>query len=403
MKKITLFLVVISVLFGIIVSGCNGKEDSNGGNGYVPPPPTPASFTLSNLIVDSPFSANSPDLPTEVYPGEMVFIMVYVSNASKTQVSDDVILMIDGVEEEAQPVIRSPYGGGNIFFHVSRQSIGTYDVTIGSLSGSFTVESPPPIINVLTVHFIDVGQGDSILIDSGDTEILIDGGGRNSGVVAYINDYVDGTLEVVIATHPHADHIGGLIEVFDNFVIEEYWHSGDTSTTVTYNDFKNAFQTEGCLIKVITRGDTLSVSDLDFEVLSPTSLSGSTNNQSIILYLDYGEVEFLFTGDAEEEAEASMITTGILSDIDILKVAHHGSTSSSSLEFLNILQPEVAIYMAKEGNSYGHPHSETIVSLTNIGANIYGTDVHGTIVITTDGTGYEIQLEKQALPITTAG
>jgi hypothetical protein len=148
MKKIALFLVIISLLFGIIVPGCNGEEDSNGGNGYAPPPPTPASFTLSNLIVDSPFSSNAPDLPAEVYPGEMVFIMVYVSNASKTQVSDDVILIIDGVEEKAQPVIRSPYGGENVIFTVSRQSVGTYDVSIGSLSGTFVVVPP-----------VDLGRG----------------------------------------------------------------------------------------------------------------------------------------------------------------------------------------------------------------------------------------------------
>ena len=140
---------------------------------------------------------------------------------------------------------------------------------------------------------------------------------------------------------------------------------------------------------------------MEFEVLSPASLTGSTNNKSIVLYLAYGEVAFLFTGDAEHEAEASMIAAGLLSDIDILKVGHHGSSSSSSPAFLNIIRPEVAIYLA--GGDYGHPHDETIIALTAVAADIYGTDIHGTIVITTDGIDYEMQLEKQAPPVIPAG
>lgn len=259
---------------------------------------------------------------------------------------------------------------------------------------------PPDPEHLLFVHFIDVGQGDSILIDLEEFEILIDGGGRNSGVADYIDTYVDGTLEVVVATHPDADHIGGLIEVFNSFVIGKLWHTGGTKTTQVYDDFQTAFQAEGCQIRTLTSGDTLSFSYLVFEVYHPASLTGSTNNQSIVLYLDYGEVDFLFTGDAEQEAEVSMITAGLLSDIEIFKVGHHGSSSSSSIAFLDILKPEVAIYMAGEGNGYGHPHHETLVALTSIDAEIYGTDIHGTIVIITDGVDYEVDLEKQTPPIT---
>ncbi len=263
--------------------------------------------------------------------------------------------------------------------------------------------STPPSSNSLEVHFIDVGQGDSVLIDLGDTEVLIDGGGRAPGVVAYLNDIVDGNLEVIVATHPHADHIGGLIAVLQAFTVEQVWLTGDTSTSQTYGDFMNSVQAESAQVKAVDRGDVLVVGELSFTVLDPATLSGSTNNQSIVLSLTYGDIVFLFTGDAEQQAESSMLSAGILSDIDILKVGHHGSHSSSSLPFLNTVKPEIAVYMAGTSNSYGHPHDETIDVLCSIGADIYGTDVHGDIVITTDGVDYDIQLEKQASPVTPAG
>ncbi len=110
--------------------------------------------------------------------------------------------------------------------------------------------TPPPTTQELKVHFIDVGQGDSILTDFGDTEILIDGGDKSPGVVTYLADYVDGALEVMVATHPHADHIGGLIAVLSTFEVEEIWHNGDSSTSKTYAEFMAAVQAEGAVVNV---------------------------------------------------------------------------------------------------------------------------------------------------------
>ncbi len=251
----------------------------------------------------------------------------------------------------------------------------------------------------LKVHFIDVGQGDSILVDLGETEILIDGGGKSPGVTAYLNNYVDGGLEVMIATHPHADHIGGLIAVLDAFDVQEVWHNGDSTTSQTYAVFIAAVQAEEAEVYEARRGDTIEVGELAFNVLHPVNLSGATNNNSIVLSLNYGEVDFLFTGDAEQEAESSMVNAGIVPDAEILKVGHHGSSSSSSAQFLDIVKPLLAIYMAGEGNSYGHPHQETIAALTQIGAEIYGTDIHGTIVVSTDGESYTIQKELYNLNV----
>jgi len=242
----------------------------------------------------------------------------------------------------------------------------------------------------LTVHFIAVGQGDSILLDCGDTEVLIDGGDKSPGVVNYIDDYIDGSLEVMIATHPHADHIGGLIAVLNAFEVDEIWLNGDTSTSVTYSQFMSAVNAEGAEVHVARRGDTIQAGNLTFNVLSPVNLGDDINNNSIVLSLSYGQVDFLFTGDAQKEAEVSMVATGIVPDVDILKVGHHGSRTASTMQFLQVAKPEYAIYMAGQGNSYGHPHQETITNLCEIGAEIYGTDIHGTIIVTTDGVTYNV-------------
>jgi competence protein ComEC len=250
----------------------------------------------------------------------------------------------------------------------------------------------------LDVYFIDVGQGDSILIDQGSTEILIDAGESSPRVTSFLQQYVDGPLEVMVATHAHADHIGGLTAVLNAFEVEQIWHSGDTSTSKTYATFMAAVNSEGADVYIGKRGDTITAGNLSFTVLSPVSPDSTSNNNSLVLWLSYGDIDFLFTGDAEQEAEANMLAAGLLSDIDILKVGHHGSRTASSPAFLSVVKPELAIYMAKIGNTYGHPHQETLTSLNNIGAMIYGTDVNGNIVVETDGNTYNIQIEKTGTP-----
>jgi competence protein ComEC len=247
-----------------------------------------------------------------------------------------------------------------------------------------------------------VGQGDAILVDYGEIEVLIDGGDKSPGVVSYLQNYVDGDLEVMVATHNHADHIGGLIAVLDDFQVDQIWHNGDASTSQTYADFISAVNTENAEVHIATRGDVIEVNDLSFEVLNPSDLTGTANNNSIVLHLAFGEVDFLFTGDAEQEAEANMLVQSDIPvpDVEILKVGHHGSRTASSPAFLAATNPEVAIYMAGIGNSYGHPHEETIEALLAVEAEIYGTDVHGTVVVTTNGEGYSLESEKQAPPVT---
>jgi competence protein ComEC len=308
------------------------------------------------------------------------------------------------------------------------------------------IPATPPSQNQiyeLQVHFIDVGQGDAILIDAGDYEVLIDGGDRSPGIIDYLEDRVNGSIELLIATNPHADHIGGLIEVLQTFDVNEIWLNGDTATSATYSDFmdlieewslqtgeptlvelgegpcepRRGFYTKRPVarIKVHPSADDWHIVDdifetlwLEFNVLHPVEpLSDDINNNSMVLQITWDDIDFLFMSDAEVEAEQSMIDAGVLSDIEVLKVGHHGSSSSSSQEFLDIVQPEFAIYMAGEGNQYGHPHEETIIALDNTEAWIYGTDVHGTIVLSiiaeTDGQLFGIGIEKGSHPDLTTG
>jgi len=182
-------------------------------------------------------------------------------------------------------------------------SSNTVTITMNSnktITAHFKVaDSEPPLEQgTLTVHFIDVGQGDSILLDLDDIEVLIDGGDKSPGVVSYIGDYVDGPLEVMVATHPHADHIGGLIAVLNDFEVDEIWLNGDTSTSQTYSQFISAVSSEGAAVREARRGDTIQAGNLTFNVLHPANLSGTTNDNSIVLSLRYGQFDFLFTADA---------------------------------------------------------------------------------------------------------
>lgn len=221
--------------------------------------------------------------------------------------------------------------------------------------------------------------------------MLIDGGEKSPGVIAYLKNYVEGNLEAVVATHPHADHIGGLIDVLQSYQVDKIFWNGETATTKTYTDFMALTKAEpNSSLQQLKRGDSLAISGLSFSVLNPPNpLFGDANNNSIVIKLRYGDIQFLFSGDAEQEAEASMLSAGLSIDSDILKVGHHGSRTASSPSFVKAISPNIALYLAGQGNSYGHPHPESIATLKDFGATIYGTDLHGSIVLSCDGKKYE--------------
>jgi competence protein ComEC len=260
-----------------------------------------------------------------------------------------------------------------------------------------TATSKPIDTSPLIVHFIDVGQGDSILIQSPDGKVgLIDGGIAGSGVVQYLNKLGITHIDLIIATHPHEDHIGGLVEVLNSIPVDKVATNGVLHTTITYENFINAIDSSQAEYIEVRRGDTVSLGILDFSVLSPIDNNvEDLNDGSLVLKLVYGKVSFLFTGDIQEAAEENMIASGLDLSATILKVAHHGSRTGSPISFLSAVQPQVAIYSAGAGNDYGHPHPETIEALNSVGATIYGTDINGTIIVTTDGNKYSIETAKQ--------
>jgi len=248
----------------------------------------------------------------------------------------------------------------------------------------------------LDVYFLDVGQGDAILIDYGTYEMLIDGG-PDGACVAEIAPYIDGHLEVVVATHPHSDHIGGLDDVIRAFTVDKIYTNGDRSaTTNAYKQFAAAVDARNLKEEPAPSGDSIPLGDIFFMVLSPPDISGDANEDSVVLLLTYGEVNFLFTGDIESTAEHALLERKSLPDqIEVLKVAHHGSKYSTSDQFLDQINPVIAIYSAGAGNRYGHPHAETLCALQIAGARVFGTDTDGTITVRTDGTDIHIWSEEE--------
>ena len=249
-----------------------------------------------------------------------------------------------------------------------------------------------PDSGTIEVHFIDVGQGDSIYIKTPSQDILIDAGERGDTVVDYLKELKVDELELVIGTHPHSDHIGGLINVFEQIPVKEVIDPGVVHTSKTFEDYlilideKNIIFTEGRAGMKRTFDDGTVL-----EILSPLSPSeNNLNEASIVSKLTFGEISFLFTGDAETGSEAEMLEGRYNLKSTILKAGHHGSSTSTSEDFLDAVNPEAVIIMCGTDNSYGHPHVETLEKLEEANIDIYRTDLLGTIIVETDGKSYEI-------------
>ncbi len=273
----------------------------------------------------------------------------------------------------------------------------TPTLTVSALpSATPATAQPSPTQGNLEVLFLDVGQGDSIVIQSPDGKtMLIDGGERSPGVVSYLNKASVKQIDIMVATHPHSDHIGGLVDVLQRFKVAEVWINGQPHTTKVFEDFLMAIDKSGAKYHEAKRGDVISLGSLQFKVLHPGPvLVQDINGNSIVLRLAYGDISFLFVGDANFASESEMLAAKQDVKSTILKVGHHGSATSSSATFLKAVAPQLAVYSAGIGNSYGHPAPATIARLNQAGAKVYGTDVSGTIGVTTDGKTYEVKTQR---------
>lgn len=251
----------------------------------------------------------------------------------------------------------------------------------------------------LEIHYIDAGQADATLFqytyEDKPYTILYDTGDWNKNdVINYLDAQHISFIDLVIISHPHADHAGQLAEVMNTYEVGEVWLSGNTATSQNFQDGLEAVLASDADYYEPRTGDTFDIGSLKIDVLHPSSISGQLNEESISLLFTYGDHKFLFTGDAGKKEELQMIDSGFDIQADILQLGHHGSNTSTDSKFIQVVDPDIAIYSAGSGNSYGHPHAEVVSLIQNAGITLYGTDVHGTILVTTDGKEYTVETKQ---------
>lgn len=248
----------------------------------------------------------------------------------------------------------------------------------------------------VSVHFIDVGQGDCELVELPDNKyMLIDAGdnGAEDAVLSYLDKEGVKKIDYLVATHPHADHIGGMEEVIKKYDIGEIYMPKKESTSMTFEKMIDAIDKKNLSIHIAEAGKNIfDYSDVRADFLAPQKDYDDLNNVSAVVKLKCEDKSFLFMGDAESRAELDILSGGEDVSCNVLKVGHHGSTTSSSEQFLEKARPEYAVISCGKGNKYGHPHKETLDKLKQIHANVLRTDEMGTIIIKTDG--HNLQVER---------
>jgi competence protein ComEC len=246
--------------------------------------------------------------------------------------------------------------------------------------------------NPLMIYILDVGQGDSILVVSPEgMTALIDGGSGGSGALATLRGIGVARIDLMIATHPHEDHIGGLTQVLEGMPVGRVITNGQPHTTAAYEHFLDAILGSGAEYSEVQRGASLALGAVVFSVLNPgATLGEDLNENSVVITLEYRQTRILFMGDAGMDAEASMMAAGVDLRAEILKVGHHGSCTASNKAFLHEVGPEVGIYTAGIDNTYHLPCLATIYALDEQGILVLGTDVYGRIIVRVTADGYQI-------------
>ncbi|MEN6611366.1 MAG: ComEC/Rec2 family competence protein [Methanoregulaceae archaeon] len=252
---------------------------------------------------------------------------------------------------------------------------------------------------MLAVYFIDVGQGDAVLVKSPNgTSMLIDSGPAAEGgnLVSTLRSLGVSTLDIVVATHPQDDSVGGLAAVMSAFPVGAFVGSGIPSDSGTYANLLNLAAEKNISVRTVSRGDVLDMDPLlNITVLNPPKIffqdlsdNSRMNQNSIVLRLEYGDRSFLFMSDAETETEDALRTEGDVLKADVLKIGYHGSSASSGTKFLNTVNPEIAVIGTDTSNKY--PSKTVLKRLDALGTTIYRTDLNGTIRITSDGTSLDV-------------
>lgn len=275
------------------------------------------------------------------------------------------------------------------------------------LSGCVTVEihypDQPSIISgseSLTVHFIDVGQADCALLEHDGKYMMIDGGNRDDGqlVISYLQNMGVEELEAVVCTHAHEDHVGGLPSVLAVYPTAAVYAPTKTYSSRVFDDFLYYIDQQRLEVIIPQPGDTISFGDVQVVVLGPVKTYAETNDTSIVLKVTYGDTSFLFTGDMEVEAENDMLEywdNDDLFHVDVLKVGHHCSDTSTGYRFLNAVMPPYGVISVGTDNTYGHPHKEPMLRLKQAGVTLFRTDTMGNIQAVSDGFEVTFTWENQ--------
>ena len=276
---------------------------------------------------------------------------------------------------------------GNLFDNVSNATASINDSTKSDKIDVKVKEN-------FSVSFIDVGQADSVLIRNGNYNMLIDAGNNEDGekLVNYFKSLGIEEFTYVFATHPHEDHIGGMDDIINNFKIDNYYMSNKLSTTKTFMDVLDALDGRNLKYTVPNKGDTLKLGDANIKVIYPGDDKSNINDSSIVLKVTYGKNSFLLTGDATSNVERKIYNEDIKSDV--LKVAHHGSSYSSTDVFLDRVKPYYAVISVGKNNIYNHPSNKTLEKLNKRNIKVYRTDLDGTIVFISDGNNLSVKALK---------
>ena len=238
----------------------------------------------------------------------------------------------------------------------------------------------------MVVHYLDVGQGDAILLVDRDDTMLIDGGNPENGVatIKYLKKLGISQLDYVVATHNHSDHAGGLTDVVTNIEVSNLFvtHSEETTASRNLTEAANAKRVP---ISTPSPGKTLIFGGSTINFLGPLTTHEDINNDSLVLRITHGSHRFLFTGDMERQGEQELLSQHVDLQADVLKVGHHGSATSTGYLFLRAVNPRYSVISSSTGNDYGHPHEETLSRLNDVGSTIFRTDLLGTVIATSQG------------------